>query len=206
LWRQIAHHYRDHPPTLYFEILNEPCKELTNDLWNECLGEAISLIRESNPTRPLVVGPTQWNNISQLKHLELPPGDRNLIVSFHYYQPFHFTHQGASWVGEQSSDWLGTEWTATEKERGEVVSRLDQAVRWAEENRVPLHMGEFGAYSKAGMASRARWTAFLRSEAEKRGISWAYWEFCAGFGVYDPVGKTWREELLHALLPNRRMD
>jgi endoglucanase len=30
--------------------------------------------------------------------------------------------------------------------------------------------------------------------------SWdAYWEFCSGFGAYDPTGKEWRKPLLDAL-------
>ena len=49
LWKQIAEHYSNHPATLYFEILNEPSKQLTSDLWNEYLGEVITLIRKSNP-------------------------------------------------------------------------------------------------------------------------------------------------------------
>ncbi len=51
------------------------------------------------------------------------------------------------------------------------------------------------------MASRARWTAFVSREAERRGMAWAYWEFCSGFGVYDPAAGAWREPLLEALLP-----
>lgn len=201
LWKQIADHYQDYPNTLYFELLNEPCKKLTNELWNEYADEAIRLIRKSNPTRGIIVGPTSWNNISELKNLKLPRDDKNLIVTFHYYQPFKFTHQGASWVGRQSNAWLGTTWTGTEKERQDIISHFEQAIQWANENQLPLFMGEFGVYGKADMASRAKWTAFVRSEAEKRGISWAYWEFCAGFGVYDSTQGKWRRELLNSLIP-----
>ena len=48
--------------------------------------------------------------------------------------------------------------------------------------------------------TRVLWTTFVRSEIEKRGFSWAYWEFGAGFGVYDREAKVWREELLNALI------
>jgi endoglucanase len=41
----------------------------------------------------------------------------------------------------------------------------------------------------------------VREEAEKRGWSWAYWEFGAGFGVYDRTREAYREELLRALIP-----
>jgi endoglucanase len=51
------------------------------------------------------------------------------------------------------------------------------------------------------MNSRARWTQFVVREAERLGFSWAYWEFCAGFGAYDPKTDTWREALKSALVP-----
>ncbi len=201
LWKQLAEHYKDYPDTLYFEILNEPNGKLTNELWNQYAAEAIQVIRKTNPSRAIVVGPGKWNNISQLKNLKLPPGDKNIIVTFHYYLPFKFTHQGASWVGKKSKDWLGTQWTGTDQEKLELTVHFDAAQNWAKEQNRPLYMGEFGAYSKADPASRARWTAFVRSEAEKRKFSWAYWEFCSGFGVYDRNSKKWRSDLLHSLSP-----
>jgi endoglucanase len=62
-------------------------------------------------------------------------------------------------------------------------------------------LGEFGAYSTAEMASRFRWTNFVRQSAEQHGFAWAYWEFVAGFGVYDPIKLQWRHGLLNALIP-----
>ncbi len=50
------------------------------------------------------------------------------------------------------------------------------------------------------MDSRARWTRFVAREAEAAGFSWAYWEFCAGFGIHDPEKGLWREPLKAALL------
>jgi endoglucanase len=34
------------------------------------------------------------------------------------------------------------------------------------------------------------------------GIGWAYWEFAAGFGIYDPANKRFALDLTKALLPN----
>ncbi len=84
--------------------------------------------------------------------------------------------------------------------REQIGLSFDRAVAWAKAKRIPLHMGEFGAYSTADMTSRAAWTRAVREEAEKRGIAWAYWEFAAGFGVYDPTAQTWRAPLRDALV------
>lgn len=204
LWRQIAQHYRDRPPALFFEILNEPHDRLDRQQWNQLLADTVPVIRASNPTRILVVGPAGWNAYSELPHLHLPEGDDRIIATFHYYLPFPFTHQGASWAGEHSRQWLGTRWTGSDSEKQAVIHHLDAAAAWARNHNVPLFLGEFGAYEKADIASRAAWTRFVREEARRRGISVAYWEYCAGFGVYDPAARQWRPQLLDALLPAAR--
>ena len=40
----------------------------------------------------------------------------------------------------------------------------------------------------------------MRDAAESRGMSWGYWEFASGFGVYDPQTRNFREALLASLL------
>lgn len=200
LWKQIAERYRGRSDRLYFELLNEPHNKLTDALWNATLKDALAVVRASNPKRAVIVGPTMWNSISKLKDLKLPADDRLLIVTFHSYSPFHFTHQGAEWV-KDSGKWLGTKWPRSEKETEAVRKDFDTAAAWGKKEKRPLYLGEFGAYSKADMESRARWTAFVREQAAARGISWAYWEFGSGFGAYDPQAKKWRRPLLSALLP-----
>jgi endoglucanase len=203
LWAQIAERYRDAPPEVIFELLNEPHDRLTAEKWNEILPAAIALIRQTNPTRAIIVGPTQWNNIHQLPTLQLPADDRNLIVTFHYYDPFQFTHQGAEWVAG-SNAWLGTTWTGSEAQQREITNAFDRAVAWAEREGRPLFLGEFGAYSRADLDSRARWTAFVARTAEQRGISWAYWEFGASFGAYELARADWNAALIEALVPAER--
>jgi endoglucanase len=200
IWRQVAGHYRDAPPTVLFELLNEPNGALTASLWNDLLVEALAVVRQSNPDRSVVIGPAQWNSAAALPSLELPADDEHLIVTFHYYEPFEFTHQGAEWVGG-SDAWLGTSWDASESQQEAIVRQFDAVAAWAAERDRPVLLGEFGAYSRADQPSRLRWTEFVARQAEARGFAWAYWEFAAGFGVYDPGAQRWREDLAGALIP-----
>jgi endoglucanase len=201
MWKQIAEHYQKAPDSVYFEILNEPNGVLSlGGTWNSLLAETVQLIRETNPRRTIIVGPANWNSLSDLSRLELPQQERNLIITFHYYQPFQFTHQGADWVNGSDS-WLGTTWTAKSIEKNAVLGDLDFASQWGKTNHRPLFLGEFGAFSKADMDSRALWTDFLARKAEQHGMSWAYWEFGAGFGAYDREAKKWVEPIYHALIP-----
>ncbi len=200
MWRQIAERYKNYDSDLFFEVLNEPNNNLTAALWNEYLLEAIDLIRETNPGRTLIVGTAEWGGIAALPRLELPAEDQNLIATIHYYNPFQFTHQGAEWVNGANA-WLGQTWTGSTAQQQAVTTDFNTVKSWSETNRRPIFMGEFGAYSKADMDSRARWTAFVSREAETHGWSWAYWEFISGFGAYDGSADAWRDPLLNALIP-----
>ncbi len=199
LWRQISEHYKDYPGLLYFELLNEPHGNLTSNLWNKLIQDSIKVIRETNPDRKIIIGPVDWNSVYRLEDLMIPVNDKNIIVTFHFYTPFEFTHQGAEWVSPSPP--VGRRWTGTEAERRQITNELDIAAQWAAKNNISLFLGEFGAYSKADMASRVRWTYFVAREVEKRNIAWCYWEFCSGFGAYDPVKNEWRRDLLKALIP-----
>lgn len=198
-WEQIASYFRNYPDSLLFEILNEPNDKLTPALWNQLAAEALSKIRETNPSRGVLVGTAEWGGISGLNQLQLPD-DENLIVTIHYYNPFEFTHQGADWSNmEHVKDVI---WYDSEAERETIHQEFEIVKQYSQTNQVPVHIGEFGAYSKADMDSRARWTTYLARWFEEQGFSWAYWEFSAGFGIYNPSAKQLSTPLVNALLHN----
>jgi aryl-phospho-beta-D-glucosidase BglC (GH1 family) len=333
IWDQIATRYADRGDWLHFEILNEPHGEFskTPALWNALLVDALNVIRSTNPTRKVVIGPVNFNSLHSLAKLQVP-NDPNLIASIHYYDPFPFTHQGAPWINPAPP--LGTTWrpfadqlappwqnyswgtkvdntgsglkvtyqegwagfnihrdspivdpqaiqfrvnrpfrlqvmifdgdntilypvqsTATPKAPEIHVVEFDNlppgfelrdiaiqnfspesqipmiisllrfkqndawdfamttqtnvirrdflmARDWAIENKIPLHLGEFGAYREADLTNRENWNRSVRHTANVLGIDWAYWEFAfVDFGFYDPVNQEWRTSLLRSLLP-----
>src|SRR5947208_3421436 len=83
-WRQVAPRYANAPRNVAFEILNEPHEKLDAANWNALVAELLPVVRQTNPTRIVVVGPTSWNSFKELPSLKLPP-DPNLLVTFHYY-------------------------------------------------------------------------------------------------------------------------
>lgn len=110
IWRQVAEHYLDAPDSVSFELMNEPNSALGDELWNQMVVQGLGVVRESNPTRWVVVGPTGWNAIGALPGLEWPDDDR-LVLTVHYYDPFEFTHQGAEW--SDSPPPIGRDWTGS---------------------------------------------------------------------------------------------
>jgi endoglucanase len=99
IWTQLAGHYARSADGLAFELLNEPKDAATTEIVNPIFAKTIKLIRRTNSSRTIFVGPGGWNSISELPSLRLPDDDENLIVTVHNYEPFYFTHQGATWSG-----------------------------------------------------------------------------------------------------------
>jgi len=198
-WRQMAGRFKDAPDSVCFEVLNEPSGKLSPEMWNDYFAGALAIIRKTNPARTVIVGPGHWNAISHLDQLKLPENDRHLIVTVHFYEPFPFTHQGASWTDRK--DKLGFDWKGTPGEIAALNRAFDKAVAWSKANQRPIFVGEFGAYERGPMDSRARWTAAVARAAESRGWSWAYWQFDSDFILYDVKNEEWVAPILNALIP-----
>jgi endoglucanase len=83
-----------------------------------------------------------------------------------------------------------------------VIEELDMAKAFADRTGLRVHLGEFGVIAHADLASRERWTRLVRTEAERRGFGWAYWDYCQAFAAFTPCGAEggWVPELKSALL------
>jgi endoglucanase len=198
-WEQVAEHYQAAPRNVMFEILNEPNRAM-NDHWNGLLADALAVIRRTNPTRNVLIGPAFWNNISWLEKLKLPAADRHIIVSIHYYEPHRFTHQGASWGDPEWRSLSGIRWGAP-GDYAKIERDFDVAPAWARKEDRPVFLGEFGAYDRAPQEDRIKYTAAVARAAEKRGWAFAYWQFDSNFIVYDIDRDAWNEPIYRALVP-----
>lgn len=201
MWQQIATRYRDKDPQkFYYEILNEPHGNLTVQRWNTLLRNTITAIRAIDANQTLILTGANWGGASALNDLQIPEGENNVIATFHFYSPFNFTHQGADWTSPIPP--LGTTWPGSNVKSAcrAIQNELDIALNWSRShNNIPVLLGEFGAYEKADMQSRINWTAYVRKQAESRGFSFTYWEFCSGFGIYNNSTGQWNEGLVTAL-------
>lgn len=214
-WNTIATHFKDSPEGLYFELLNEPHDNLSTEILNPIQAEAIATIRKTNPTRTIVLSPGDWGKVTEFDKLLLPDDDTNIIVTFHCYEPFFFTHQNSGWThlgplkGVVYPGPPATPLAVPEKLKGDsqlsatiakyntltgdenpssvriIKSLMDMAVRWSDFFGRPVHLGEFGAIDTADAESRVRYVRDARTAAETRGIPWTLWDWKAKFHYWD---------------------
>ncbi|MCI4669450.1 MAG: glycoside hydrolase family 5 protein [Bacteroidia bacterium] len=97
VWVQMAAHYKNSSDKIYYEVLNEP-HGISDVLWGSIQGRVIDSIRTVDKRHTIIVGGSNWNSYRNLQFIP-QYSDTNLIYTFHFYDPFIFTHQGASWVG-----------------------------------------------------------------------------------------------------------
>lgn len=209
LWKALAGHYADtDPKRVFFEVLNEP---EFNDAqqWNAVQTRAIAAIRQAAPQHTIIATGLRYSGLTDLLTLE-PVADPNVIYTFHDYEPFAFTHQGATWtmtqvrplrrvpypsspatvapnVSEEQAlidqHWISS-YGLDRWDAARIRSELNFAGKWAALHHVPVYCGEFGVYQPyADPAMRAAWLRDTRTALEAEGIGWAVWDYQGSFAV-----------------------
>ena len=84
------------PEWTILEIINEPVFDRREEQWNTLNARLAGAI-PSAPRHTIITSGPNWGGIDGLKKLQLLP-DKNVVYSFHCYDPFVFTHQGATWT------------------------------------------------------------------------------------------------------------
>ena len=220
IWEQIADHYQNYSDELIFEVINEPFIDYSNaannrmDIAriNRLNEEILDIIRVDNPNRWVIVGGGNWgvldSNGQGLVSSD-PPDDPKVMVTFHYYLPFNFTHQGAAWANCRDSNGNPTACTSpvywgTSADYTKLNADLDLAENFRDSVNQPLLIGEFGVYGPTSgggalLSERAEWAQALRENAEERDMAWCHWDFQAGFPVWDSSSDAWISDMLDAL-------
>ena len=210
-WRALARHLstRD-PERVFLEIINEPMVE-DGYRWLGMQGKLISAARSSAPHHTIIASGHRWSGIPELLFLQ-PYADRNIIYNFHFYEPFAFTHQGATWGGANVSFYKDVPYPSSVESVSKILdtiqdeparfnllrygedswnaARVDReigvAAAWALKYQVPLTCNEFGTYRKfAPAADRAAWIRDMRTALEKYNIGWTMWDYAGGFAVVN---------------------
>jgi endoglucanase len=194
IWRQVGDQFSSYPDdVLWFELLNEPSVNLTNRNLLSILNPALAEIRVSNPTRPVVVGGEGFSSIRSLATLPIP-NDPYIIATFHYYDPFFFTHQGAPFITPVPPTGV----RFTQADRDQLARDVQIARDFMARTGRPLWLGEYGVFEDVALDERAEYYEAVNTaygDADIDGCPWAYtntFQFREGNG-------GWIQQLLTAI-------
>ncbi len=217
VWKAVAAHYaKNSREDLFLELLNEP--DMTNgkvpqDDWTIAAQAMIDSIRTVDSTHTIIFGDVQWYAISYLVK-RTPFSDDNIVYAFHSYDPFIFSHQGASWgdaatiknipfpydpekwseysadfgVKASTASWVKTAVKSYYKtgSKDYILSLVIKAKKWAVENNVPVVWNEFGVYTpKSDPQSILNYMTAVREISDTLQIPWQHWGYTGGFAVIE---------------------
>lgn len=197
LWKDLAAAVHQMPNThLAYEFMNEPVAD-DPEQWNLLLNRVADSIRSWEPGRTLVIGSNRWQSVHTFPQLRVPAGDRNILLSFHFYEPFVLTHYKASWT--HLKDFKGQVQypgpivingaTPTEQRvynRDTLENMMREAFHLADSLKLPLYCGEFGIIDGVPDAAKLAWYRDMVAIFEKHQVAYANWNYKAGsFGIVD---------------------
>lgn len=219
VWPQMAQHLNNTSERIYFEVLNEP-HGIDDQTWNDIQIRVVEAIREVDTKHTIVVGPADWNSFNSLDKMPIYDDD-NLIYTFHFYDPFLFTHQGASWTGmshvadipfpydenkmpdypvEHRSHWSYNSYKGYHEDGTveNIYKLIDIAVKFQQERNVPIWCGEFGVYDiNSPDADRTYWYEVVGTYLTENNIAWTVWDYTGAFGIFEKGGNDMFNHDLH---------
>jgi len=196
LWKQIATRFKNHSESLWFETLNEPHNNLKGKLMQAAQVAATLAIRETNPDRIIILGGENWSGIDSLPSNIMPP-DENIVYTYHYYDPFDFTHQKAPWLGKDMPK-AKRGWGSRE-DKAQLKTDIEKAVIFRDFVKRPVFVGEFGVYDSVKNKERVKYVEATRKAMEGANLPWCLWSYSNTFALYNNDTAKFDEDMLKAL-------
>ena len=200
-WRKISDELSKYSVNkIAYEPMNEPVAD-DHETWNVIVNRCVEVIRQLEPNRTIIVGSNRWQSFSTVKFLKIPENDPNIIISFHYYEPFLLTHYKASWTYVKDIDvpvhYPGQLIAETDMEaaknhalNGKKMYNIDviendfkQVIEVAQKYNLKIYCGEYGCIDLAPNEDKIRWYKDMYTLFERHGIARANWDYKGGFAI-----------------------
>lgn len=207
VWQQLAQHYAGKSVKhLWFELMNEPQLPYTNDNLLAALAPSLAEVRKVSRDRLVIIGGDRSSRVESLATLALP-NDPYVWPTFHYYNPYFFTHQGATW-GKGKVPPLGRVYgVQSEAERkAKMPGDADQLAADVEKVRsyirrsgkIPL-LGEVGVYDTAPLDQRVAYVRDMHNAFTRLGVPQCYYAYTNSFEFFDHRRLVWLPGMLEAI-------
>jgi len=223
-WRKISGELKKYSNSMVaYELMNEPVAD-DPETWNIIVNKCASVVRKGEPYRTIVIGSNRWQNYATVRDLRLPENDPNIIISFHYYEPFLLTHYLAQWthlknyrgpvhypgIVATESD-LATQpdsvsaplkgWTTRDYNKEKIREDFQQVLDVAAKYKLPVYCGEFGCIFTTPEEDKIRWYRDMCALFQEMGIAYASWDYKGGFGILSRDGQE--DDMIEALTGTR---
>ena len=224
LWRQLSEFLKDRScDWVAYEFMNEPVAP-EHEQWNQLIAKVHKALRELEPQRTLIIGSNMWQGHQTIKYLKVPEGDKNIILSFHYYNPMLLTHYGAWWsplcaaykgkvnypgvlVSKEDYDAAPDAIKPELKQYTEEVWNIDKireqfkdAIEAAKKYDLQLFCGEWGVYEPVDRELAYNWYRDMLTVFDEFNIAWTTWCYDADFGFWDQQRHCYKDYPLVELL------
>lgn len=196
MWKEIGTEFAgDDEATLWFELLNEPHNALDDSNLLSVLNPALANVRATNPTRPVIIGGQNWSGVDSLATLPLPVDD-HLVVTFHSYDPFNFTHQGASW--QTPTPPLGVSF-GSPADYAYLDANLAKVKSYRDRTGLQVFLGEYGVNDnpQIPLSERVKYYDVMSSAYASIGVESCAWGYTNTFRLRD--GDAWLPGMLEAI-------
>ena len=223
MWYQLSDVLKAYScDSVAYEFMNEPVAD-DHEQWNALIAKVHKALREREPQRTLVIGSNLWQGYQTIQYLKVPEGDKNIILSFHYYNPMLLTHYGAWWTPlrdykgkvnypgvlvsqedyEAAPDSLKPEleqYTKQEWNIDKLRADFADAIAAAKKYNLQLFCGEWGVYEPVDRELAYKWTKDMLTVFKENNIAWTTWCYDADFGFWDQQKHAFKDKGLVDLL------
>ncbi|MBR5688629.1 MAG: cellulase family glycosylhydrolase [Prevotella sp.] len=230
LWYQLSDSLKNYSTDwVAYEFMNEPVAE-EHEQWNQLVAKVHKALREREPDRTLVIGSNMWQSYGTMKYLKVPEGDKNIILSFHYYNPMILTHYGAWWtpIGqykgkvhypgvlvsqedfEAAPDSIKKDlepYTKEEWNIDRIRADFKDAIEAAKKYDLQLFCGEWGVYEPVDRELAYSWTRDMLTVFDEFNIAWTTWCYDADFGFWDQQRHAYKDyPLVELLMSGKKLE
>jgi len=226
LWYQLSDALKGYSNDwVAYEFMNEPVAD-DHEQWNQLVAKVHKAIRAREPQRTLVVGSNRWQGYETMKYLKVPQGDKNIVLSFHYYNPMLLTHYTAWWtpigkykgkihypgimVTKEDFDAAPADikaelepYTRQVWDINKIREDFRDAIAVAKKYGLQLFCGEWGIYENTDRELGYQWTKDMLTVFNEFNIAWTTWCYDADFGFWDQQHDCYKDKPLVDLLTGK---
>ncbi len=214
IWKQVMGSMKRYSCShLFYELYNEPTTDM--EVWKSTANTLIRELRKEDSDRIFIIGGANYNGINELLNMgRLAVDDGKILYTFHFYEPYIFTHQGADWTPEKTfitgfpypysarkmpalynappESQIAQDYERYPREANyeSLLKRLQWIKEEADRLNLPLICTETGVINLAPPKSKSAYLSDITRIMKELGIPVMLWDFNDKFSITTPQNRV----------------